>query len=350
MERRKKILVAQLDWGLGHATRCIPIINELLACNCEVLLASNGSSLSLLKEQLPNLTAFELPGYDPIYPTGSGMVFKMALQVPKFFKTILREHILIERLVAENNIDVIISDNRYGCLSKKAKSIFITHQLNILIPDNIQWLEKRINHFNQEQIKQYAECWVPAPPDSFIPKLTGDDKTLKTRYIGYLSRFEKRVTPKLYDVLVICSGPEPQRDIFEKLLTRQLQSSGLKYLIVKGQPNSKTASNNDTEVDFMNSETLNAAIESSEIIIARSGYTTVMDLAKLRTKAVFIPTPGQTEQEYIAEEMRERKIAFSMKQSEFNLKTALKESINYTGFLNFEYDDSLLKKAIQSIL
>ncbi len=278
------------------------------------------------------------------------MILKMAIQVPKFLKTILREHILVEKLVAEHNIDVVISDNRYGCFSKKAKSIFITHQLNILMPGNINWLEKRINHFNQEQIKQYAECWVPAPPDSFIPKLTGDDKILKTRHIGYLSRFEKRVTPKLYDVLVICSGPEPQRDIFEKLLTRQLQSTGLKYLIVKGLPDSKNTSNNDTEVAFMNSETLNDTIESSEIIIARSGYTTVMDLAKLGKKAIFIPTPGQTEQEYIAEEMREPKIAFSMKQTEFDLEIALKKSINYSGFTNFEYSDSLLKKAVQSIL
>ena len=282
------------------------------------------------------------------------MVWKMAFQLPKFIKTIAREHVEIERIVATESIDVVISDNRYGCFSGNTKSIFITHQLHILMPEPYKWMENRVNIFNVAQIKQYAECWVPVPDtgSSFISKLTDIALPLPVIAMGYLSRFEPIPSDYKYDVLVICSGPEPQRTLFEEILTSQLRTLKLNYRIVRGKPatyetSSSTGKNN--VVDFMDARALNQAIESSKIVVARSGYSMVMDLAKLGKKAIFIPTPGQTEQELIAEELRHQKIAFTMPQREFNLEIALKESHNFNGFAKFEEDNSLLKNAIASI-
>ncbi|MDB5283835.1 MAG: glycosyl transferase family 28 [Bacteroidota bacterium] len=353
MKRKKRILVAPLDWGLGHATRCIPLIRQLLAGGAEIFIASSGNALQLLQQELPNLRSFEITGYNPVYPNGSSMVKAMTGQMAKFIKAIAREHDEIETLVEKHNIDVIISDNRYGCYSKKARSIFITHQLNILMPFEWKWIERGVNYYNHKQIKEFSECWVPAPDNKLLKPLIKEVKGVKARYIGHLSRFEKRSLPKKYDVLVICSGPEPQKGIFEKLLTEQLQHSPFKSLVVRGEPASKAKNKNVGNAiicNFMNAEQLNNAIAESDIIVSRSGYSSVMDLAKLEKKAIFIATPGQTEQEYLATELMKREIAFSMKQSRFDLIKALKESENFTGFMKFEQDESLLKNAIQSIL
>ncbi len=355
MESNKRVLVAPLDWGLGHATRCIPVIRGLLGRNCEVVIASSGDALSLLRTEFPQLKAFELPGYKPVYPSRGSMVWKMALQLPKFIKTIAAEHFETEKIVQELGIDIVISDNRYGCFSKKVKSVFVTHQLHILMPERYRWLERRINRFNTAQIKQYEECWVPVAntSDSFIPELLAADPAIKLQPIGYLSRFEKKQVAKKYDILVICSGPEPQRTIFEAGIIAQLDSMSGNCLLVRGKPENDGPSvqvpENILVIDFMHADELNMAIEASDLIIARSGYSTVMDLARLNKRAIFIPTPGQTEQEYIARQLMQREIAYYMTQQHFDLQIALKESLKFNGFTNFEHDNLLLKNAIASI-
>ena len=142
MERTRRILVAPLDWGLGHATRCIPIINALLKRNAEVIIAGSGSSAGLLKAEFPNLKHYSLPGYNPRYATNGNMVWAMAKQLPQFIKTIRQEYTAINELVQKEKIDVLISDNRYGCYSAQAKSIFISHQLNILMPVRFKWMNR----------------------------------------------------------------------------------------------------------------------------------------------------------------------------------------------------------------
>src|ERR1017187_2527042 len=193
-----------MDWGLGHASRCVPIIRALLQKKCEVLLASSGHALTLLQLEFPQLQSFAITAYDPVYPSDGSMVMKMMTQLPRFLKTISSEHEEIEKIVEERKIDVVISDNRYGAYSEKAKSIFITHQLNILMPEGWKWMGNKVNQFNHEQILRFSECWVPAPASSFIPDLVEAEIDLKIRRIGYLSRFTKKKIAKKYDVLVIC--------------------------------------------------------------------------------------------------------------------------------------------------
>src|SRR5687767_2527158 len=138
----KNVLITPLDWGLGHATRCIPIIRELLNRGCRVFIGGSGASLLLLRSEFPSLTFFSLPGYHPVYSSNTNMVWTMAKQIPKFMRTIRQEHSEVEKFIERNNIDLVISDNRYGCWSKKISSVFITHQLNILMPSQIRWMTR----------------------------------------------------------------------------------------------------------------------------------------------------------------------------------------------------------------
>lgn len=354
LERKKRILIAPLDWGLGHATRCIPIVRELLKKDCEVLIASSGRALELMRKEFPQLTTFELEGYDPQYPESGSMVLKMAFQLPKFLRVISKEQFQTERIVAQKEIDIVISDNRYGCFSRRARSVIITHQLNIQMPKWWKWLQPQVNQYNYKTLKQFSECWIPASVDSIVPALTKSETDLPVRHIGYMSRFEKKDLEKKYDVCVICSGPEPQRSIFDRMVMKQLKLSPLRSIIVRGKTETMNQYYNKNEkvtiANYLTAENMNEVIEQSEIIIARSGYSTMMDLAKLGKKAVFVPTPGQTEQELIAAELMKQHIAYVVKQADFDLNAALEESKKFSGFLNFEFDKSLLSKAIDSLL
>lgn len=354
MERRRRILVAPLDWGLGHATRCIPIINALLKRNAEVIIAGSGFSAQLLKNEFPDLKHYALTGYNPWYPnTGNAMVWAIAQQLPHFIKTINTEHSQINDLVKKEKIDVVISDNRYGCYSDRATSVFITHQANIIMPDSFKWMEPIVNYFNRQQISKFDTCWIPAPGRGPLGDMLPEKLPASTRFIGYLSRFKKLPVELKYDVVVVASGPDPQRKILVDMLRSQLTQLSLNALIVRGQIEGEEKAdtiNNITEANYLSTDNLNTVLQQGKIIVARSGYSTIMDLTILGKKAIFIPTPGQTEQEYLAARLMPQKIAFSMPQTGFNLVSALKESDKFNGFANFAADDTLLEKALQSIL
>lgn len=348
----KKVLVAPLDWGLGHATRCIPVIRELLNRGCEVVLAGSGPSLALLKNEFPKLTSFELPAYDPKYPRKGSMVWKMAFQLWRFLKVIKEEHAVIEKIVAANHIDIVISDNRYGCWSSLVKSVFITHQSNILMPKRFGWLQGWVRKYNARAMRKFSLCWIPDDPEQF---LAGNlisygkiERRINFEYIGMLSRFEFHEGQKKYDVVAVFSGPEPQRTLLENIVTPQLKSSGLSYFIVRGKVRDRRTTD-AFGTDFMNSEALQMLLLAAEVVIARSGYSTLMDLSALGKRAIFIPTPGQTEQEYLAQKLEQEKIAFTMPQHRFDLKTALACSKEYKGFKPLK-KNVLLALAIDKLL
>ncbi len=332
MSKTQRILITPLNWGLGHATRCIPIIDALLSAGQEVILASDGRALSLLKKEYPNLKIFELPGYEIRYE-GSGMIWNIAKQLPKISRAILKERKAVKKIVEKEKIDVIISDNRYGCRNKQCKNIFITHQVNIAIPNRS--LEIITNKINHHLINLFDECWIPdfEGENSLAGKLSNNNKD--HQFIGPLSRFNRKELKKEYDLIAVLSGPEPQRSILETKLIEQLKALDFKSLIVQGKTEkleSFEISDQLKTVSYLTSEDLNEAILKSEIIIARSGYSTIMDLVALGKKAILIPTPGQTEQEYLAERLMDQQLFYHQSQNTFDLKNALKESSKYPGF------------------
>jgi uncharacterized protein (TIGR00661 family) len=356
LERRRKILVAPLDWGLGHATRCIPLIRAILKRNAEVIIAASSNSAELLKREFPELKHYALPGYNPRYPSGmadSDMVWAMGGQLLHFMRVINREHAEINNLVKKEKADVLISDNRYGCYSKQATSVFITHQPHILMPDSFKWMEPGVNFFNHRQMNHFDAIWIPAPDNSLLGKMAPDSLPPNTRYIGTLSRMNRLTAETKYDLVVVASGPEPQRQMLVELLRPQLIESGLRAYLVAGKMGGAeniTTTGNLTEASYLEGGKLNNIIQQARLVIARPGYSTVMDLARLGAKAIFIPTPGQTEQAHLAERLMQQGIAFSMPQAGFNLPVAIKKANKFSGFANFVEDESLLDKAMESIL
>ena len=320
---KKKILIAPLNWGLGHATRCIPIINALLQHNFTPIIASDGAALSLLTKEFPDLEAVELPSYNISYAKKSNhLKLKLLKDTPTILKTIRAEQKAVNLIVKTHQIDGIISDNRFGVSHKDLPSAYITHQLKVL-SGNTTWLSTKLH---QKTIQRFNECWVPDTLEQ--PNLSGkmghiEDHGLNIKYIGPLSRFQKNESKFQYDIMILLSGPEPQRSILEEKLLTEFKNYNGKALFVKGiieEEQTVHTSGNMTIYNFMTSELLEKSINSSELIVARSGYTTIMDLAKLGKKAFFIPTPGQFEQEYLAKEMAKNNLAPSCDQDAFRLE------------------------------
>ena len=345
----KKILVAPLNWGLGHATRCIPIIKALENNNFEPIIASDGVALDLLKKEFPHLISISLPSYNVTYAeNGKNFKAKLISQIPSIIKAIKEEKKLTKSLIEKYQIDGIISDNRLGVHSKKIPSVFITHQLNVLT-GNTTWLTTKLHH---HFVKKFTECWVPDNEKN--PNLSGDlghlDLPLKNiRYIGPLSRLFKKAIPKKYELMVMLSGPEPQRSLLQEKVIAELKDYPYKTLFIKGiveKEQKIKEEKNITYYNFMNSEQIEIAFNESDKILSRSGYTTIMDLAQLGKKAFFIPTPGQYEQEYLAKKFKKEGIAPSCKQDNFKICKLNKIDL-YRGFNN--YTESVSWKKLFSL-
>ena len=265
--------------------------------------------------------------------------------MPKFLNAIKKENEIAEKIAKEHNIDVIISDNRYGFRSSKTKNIFICHQLQIVAPIII---ENILNNINHRLINKFENCWIP--DTSQAPNLSGrlsNFKNNKTFHIGPLSRFKSSIQPKTnykYQYIGIISGPEPHRTIIENKLIREFLKLKTKCAIINGETN-KLNSKKDN-IDFFahqNTEYFKRLIEDSEIIICRSGYSSIMDLSILQKEVLFIPTPGQTEQEYLARYHSKVSNIKSMKQDDFSL-----ENFNYKlGKVKEIGNKNLLNKALE---
>ncbi|MEO8414613.1 MAG: glycosyltransferase [Ginsengibacter sp.] len=330
-----RILVAPLDWGLGHATRCIPIINELILLNCAVYIAASGSNYFLLKKEFPTLAILHAPGYNIKYSGKKRwLAFKLAVQFPHIIFLIWKENKWVKKIVSDYSIDAVISDNRFGMHSKKIPSVYITHQL--VIKTGHTFSEKLLQKLHYRYIKKYHTCWIPDGKENGLAGELSHQENLpfNISYLGPLSRFERLTDlPKMYDILISISGPEPQRTIFEKIILFELQTSDKRILFVRGLPGEKRVPEIKREsikiVNHLSAFELNEAFQQSEIIISRSGYTTVMDLVKLEKNAILVPTPGQTEQEYLSRYLKDKKYFYSVDQVNFSLETVLAEAVNF---------------------
>lgn len=344
----KRILVAPLDWGLGHATRCIPIIDSLLSQKAEVFLAGAGRSRILLQNHYPHLEVLELPGYDVQYSSGRQQIFTIGRQIPRLISVIRKEKRMTDQWVNKYQLNGIISDNRYGVWSEKVPSVFISHQLSPALPGGMVWLRKTVHRMQMQWLKPFSEIWVPDFEGE--PNLSGNlshisEEISKLRFIGPLSRFQaiKKLpdqweNPLLQghspEILVVLSGPEPQRSILEKMIYHQAQRLNKAVWIVKGKTELKEISqeNHITHISHLSTHDLCRALKEAEWVISRSGYSSIMDFYTLGIKnLVLIPTPGQTEQEYLAKQLKEKKITHIYEQSRFDLARAI-ENPNI-GFL-----------------
>ena len=332
--------MAPLNWGLGHATRCIPIINALIDEGFVPVIASDGGTLTLLRKEFPNLSSIELPSYNITY-TKNGKLFKLKLlkDSPKLLKVIKAEKKMISRILDHNDIAGIISDNRLGVRSKKVPSVFMTHQLHVL-SGKTTWLSTKMH---QKFIKKFDVCWIPdAPGNINLSGILGHVKTfdIPLKYIGPLSRFNKSNAKIKNDLMVLLSGPEPQRTLLEEKLLSELKDYSGNVVFVKGtieKEQTIQVFGKVTIYNFMTSSLLEKTINESALVLSRSGYTTIMDLAKLNKKAFFIPTPGQFEQDYLAKRLTEMSLVPSCKQNDFTLQK-LDDVKAYEGLKPFDFE------------
>jgi hypothetical protein len=355
---KPRILVAPLDWGLGHATRCIPIIRELLERGCEVWLAGERAQKELLKTEFPQLPFLDLPGYRIQYSkTKRGLLWKMIQQGPKLRRAIKHEHQWMKQAVKEYSFDGIISDNRYGLYHSAIPSVFITHQLYIKSSTG-KWIEKTLQKRNYKYINCFTECWVPDMDhdNNLAGALShpGKKPGMPVRYIGLLTRFQKKnIKEEQNHLLIILSGPEPQRSILEDKVIKEISHYHGTAVIVRGLPGSASLIPSTNLIHFYNhlpAKELNDEILKTEYIISRSGYSTVMDIMALQKKSILIPTPGQTEQEYLGEYLMRKELVVSLSQDEFSLNVALSKAKEFTyRYVSFD-TKPLLKSAVQNFL
>ena len=343
--QHKNILVAPLNWGLGHATRCIPVIRNLEECGYTPIIASDGVALELLKLEFPNRKFLELPSYKITYPkSGANFRWKMLQSVPNIIRAVLKERNLVKKWTKEHALSGIISDNRLGVYNPKIPSVFMTHQLNVLTGNTTFFTTSVHQHF----ISKFTECWVPDV--DIKPNLSGklghiDETLINVKYIGALSRFRKIKSEIKNDLLVLLSGQEPQRSFLEQKLNFELKQYKGSVVFVKGVVEKKQQvfqSENILFYNFMQSTELEKTINESALILCRSGYTTVMDLAKLGKKAFFIPTPGQFEQEYLAEKFKKEGLVPYCNQDDFTIEK-LAEIDQYKGLCNCDNEVSWKK-------
>lgn len=305
-----KVLICPLNWGLGHATRCVPLIRKLITEGHEPVLVADGYPLHFLRQEFPSLRFIDFPSYSVYYASGKSQVSAMLFNLPSIVRGIIDEHRWLKNLLQTEHFDQIISDNRFGMWSKHIHSVYITHQLMIKMPMGLKFLEPLVHFIHKTVINRYDECWIPDTKEN--GGLSGDlaheyPLPRNAKFIGTLSRFEgmETTTPTAdYEVVAIVSGVEPQRTALEDHLIQKYKNRAEKILIVSGQPQQKQTKHqtgNITLVSHLSTHELAAAFLGAKKIISRSGYSTIMDLEALKClqKAEFIPTPGQTEQEYL---------------------------------------------------
>jgi uncharacterized protein (TIGR00661 family) len=356
--RKPRILIAPLNWGLGHATRCIPIIRELLRQNVQVLVAGDGQSHALLQNEFPDLVFLPLRGYKIRYgSSGWGLTWEIISGIPNILRSIRTENKWLKNAVKEYSLDGVIADNRYGLYHDQIPSIFLTHQLMIKSPFG-RSSEKILQRWNYRWLNHFKECWIPDTEsnDNLAGDLSHPEKMPNTRvrYINPLTRFEKKPVAETKDnLIVILSGPEPQRRILEDKIINELKNYHGQVTIVRGLPTSSSIIPSFGQIIFYNhlpADELNKAVQSAEFVISRSGYSTIMDMVELKKKTILIPTPGQTEQEYLASHLLKNRIAFCVTQKKFSFDNALTHAREFDYRFPDIQDNDFLQNAVREFV
>jgi uncharacterized protein (TIGR00661 family) len=325
-------LLAPLDWGLGHAARCIPLIEKLLETGFKVIVATGGDQKILISAAFPDLDFVNLNGYGMRYGrSGAATIVNILLKTPTLLAAVRREKRWLKDFLRDHKVDVVISDNRFGLSNKNVLCVFVTHQLFIKTKLG-NCIDRWVQQLNYQFVNRFDRCWVPDEKNDFnlagilshphiMPKIP-------VSYLGVLSRIQLSRSKSHHQLLILLSGPEPQRSIIEKKLLEQLENYTHPVIFVRGLPSAPEkieAAANIQVYPYLAGKELEDVISGSEFIICRSGYSSLMDLLPLGKKCLLIPTPGQGEQGYLARLMAKRGWTCVQDQASFSLKAALQD-------------------------
>ncbi len=336
INKPKRILIAPLDWGLGHTTRCVPIIRYIQSLGHIPVIAGNAVQRSFITETFGNIATIHLEGYNIRYSRWNQFA-QMGLlsQVPGILKTIGAEHEWLQQLASEQQIDGIISDNRYGLYHRDIPSVILTHQLQLQTGMGAIG-DRTIQRMHYKYLEQFDKIWVADIPGT--PNLSGklahtEHLPKQAHYIGLLSRFTKTEQDNNSDHLVVLlSGPEPLRSELSGLLWQQIKGYKGPVTFIEGSNDAAAPSPVPDHVTYYKRVTdkeLGPILARAGMVICRSGYSTIMDLVAAKKKAILIPTPGQTEQEYLARHLHHAGIFYSTRQKNFNLRDALAKAASF---------------------
>ena len=332
----RAIIVSPLNWGLGHASRCVPIVRALKESGFDVILAGDGGALALLSSEFADLRSYELPSYDIRYSGSSkGFQLNLLLQGPKVLKAMNREQQAIGKILEKERVAGIISDNRFGVRSPDIPSVYLTHQLTV----KAGWMTPMATYWHRRLISKFDRCWVcdHAGPHSLAGELSSDAGNLDTvSWIGPLSRFssEGPAVIKDVDIAVVLSGPEPSRSLFEQQVREELMGTDYRVVLVRGligDSSEERTERNFTICDFLLAKELESLIRRSHLVVCRSGYSSIMDLAAIGARALLVPTPGQAEQKYLGRFHAKSGLCHVASQESFGLDAIIK-ALEYPGF------------------
>ncbi len=336
------VLVSPLNWGLGHATRDIPVIRTLRDHGHDVTIAACGNALSVLRQEFPDARYIEYPDYPVPFSSGHLFVPKFCASIPFMLKAVVREHATLEAILAKDRYDLVISDNRLGVFSSEIPSIFVSHQLHYHLP-LLYWpaelLAIPVNQYLHEQYNRIIVPDNPPGPLSLAGKLSRPQTDVARKrvfYSGILSGTRQLACTRDLDYLIVISGPEPKRSFLEKVILSKigdLDGSGVVLLGSQQRPKAATRRGNWICVSYVSTEEKAELMNRARCVICRSGYTTLMELAELeKNHALLIPTPGQTEQEYLSWYYKEKGWYYSQDQGHLDLLADVEKTQKYHGF------------------
>lgn len=354
MPKALNIFISPLDWGLGHASRMIPILKHLESEGHHLMIGINQVTGPFIKEHIAKASFFEVPSYGIKYSRYGSFLAFVALG-PRILKAKREESLWLEQFVEENPVDLIISDSRFGFRHPKIKSVILSHQLQLQFPKYWKCLGRWAQKINEKWLRAFDEIWVPDSEDHYLSGDLSRNPLLDYQCLGIQSRLERgeeRNPEKEPYVLCILSGPEPQRSILEQKIRQQSPQIKEHVVIVGGKPHEpKKPYNcaNTTYFNHLDDQTLANYIQHADLVISRSGYSSLMDYQQLETKNIFlVPNPGQTEQIYLAHLMKEMGICDFSTQSKLNLKDLLEKGNKFSGMPSLPHENTLLLRVLHS--
>ncbi|HLP72783.1 MAG TPA: glycosyltransferase [Bacteroidales bacterium] len=361
MIRKKNILICPLEWGLGHAARMIPLASKLLECGNNVFIGSGEKHLALFRAELEGLKYIDFTGFSPKYSRIFPQYFIMLLKTPMLLYHIIREHRKLQRIISDYSIDIVISDNRFGLWSNRITSVYVTHMPLIPLPRPWKLFERIGVLLHSYIIKKYTYCCIPDIEGEL--NLSGNlshgmQLAPNARYIGILSRFCMDYgTGKnqfgFQHNTVILSGPEPQRSILKKKISDIYREKLPLTIILEGKPGDKEENKQEGNLiccSHLPAAEMKQLLKTSELIISRSGYTTIMDLACIGSGALLIPTPGQTEQEYLADYLSDKGWFTMIRQNEIDNILPMRKLNEIPSISIKEESNKLLDKFLRELL
>jgi len=336
--KHMKILFGVFDWGLGHATRDIPLIEELLKEKNRVDIISTGWALKLLKVHFKGRCRyFDVPSItSPYQGRTSIFLFNFISIIPQMLVSLRKIRKLSRRIIKEGGYDKIVSDCRYDVHDQKDNSYLINHQLRF---KSVFFTEIFTDLWLAYIMKPYGKILVPDfPGEGLTGRLSHGlpfvDKN-RIEYLGILSAMKRKNVKKDIDYFISLSGPEPQRTMLEKQILQKADMLHGKIILAGGNPDAEHSfvSNKVKFHSFLSPRQQEDCMNRAKFLIIRSGYTTIMELCELGIKsALLIPAPGQTEQEYLADLYERRGYFHHQHQNRPSIVKDIEKSRDFKGF------------------